>query len=169
MLQLFFRTIIYHRIVCRFVCKNKKPLINYCLTSGYLNYQCPEQDSNLHSRKATGPWNQRVYQFHHLGRWIFNLCDECPGQDSNLHILKDTSPSSWRVYQFHHLGKAGAKIVFFWNDKQWIFKYFNFSRKNRKEFFTISMLNWTKFHKQLFLRNIQFKLISFLFWIMVKK
>ena len=36
---------------------------------GFLKFQCPEQDSNLHSRKATGPWNQRVYQFHHLGRW----------------------------------------------------------------------------------------------------
>ena len=33
---------------------------------------CPEQDSNLHDRKATRTWNERVYQFRHLGNHYIN-------------------------------------------------------------------------------------------------
>lgn len=42
-------------IECKFACKKQKPPVNNSFTSGFDNYQCPEQDSNLHSRKATGP------------------------------------------------------------------------------------------------------------------
>ena len=35
---------------------------------GYNSSGCPEQESNLHSLAGTGPWNQRVYQFRHLGK-----------------------------------------------------------------------------------------------------
>ena len=34
-------------------------------------FQCPEQDSNLHTLASTSPSSWRVYQFHHLGNISF--------------------------------------------------------------------------------------------------
>ncbi len=76
-------------------------------------------------------------------------CDECPGQDSNLHILKDTSPSSWRVYQFHHLGKAGAKIIFFQNIKQYYLNLFfqkDYTRRTSKLYSQKLAINLNFYH-----------------------
>ena len=50
-----------------FLFKESLPARIICFGNDYDKWECPEQESNLHGLAATGPWNQRVYQFRHLG------------------------------------------------------------------------------------------------------
>ena len=52
---------------------------------GFLHL-CPEQESNLHDLAATGPWNQRVYQFRHLGINCFRFHVSCFKLTLNLEL-----------------------------------------------------------------------------------
>ena len=46
--------------------------------------QCPRQDSNLYVLSNTGPSNQPVYQFQHVGANRYHV-HQCSGRDSNPH------------------------------------------------------------------------------------